>query len=202
VGRRFRVDDRTRQLEWLATYSLGTLISSDDDGWPRASSMPLIVRPDEQGRERLYGHLDRRNPQAEHLERGKPLLYVAYGPRAYVSPGWFPRRPAAPTYLHVTVHVRGRAKLLDHEQTKWVLLETVETFEQRQPEPWSYDSGERFLDGMAKGVVAFELQIEATGAARKLSQDRDQQERTLIADRLAASDRDEDRAIAEMLREI
>jgi len=69
VGRRFRVDDRTRQLEWLATYSLSTPISRDDDGWPRASAMPLIVRPNEQGRQRLYGHLDRRNPQAEHLER-------------------------------------------------------------------------------------------------------------------------------------
>ncbi len=116
AGRRFRVADRAQALDWLAVYNLGTLISTGADGWPRASASPLVVRSDEHERPRLYTHLDRRNPQAEHARERRPLLYVAHGPRAYVSPGWFPRRPAAPTYLHVTVQVRGHAEPLDEER--------------------------------------------------------------------------------------
>ncbi len=117
VGRRFRVVDQAQALDWLATYNLGSLISAGADGWPRASASPLIIRSDEEGQARLYAHLDRRNPQVEDVREKRPLLYVAQGPRAYVSPGWFPRRPAAPTYLHVTVHVRGHAEPLDEEHT-------------------------------------------------------------------------------------
>ena len=48
------------------------------------------------------------------------------GLRAYVSPGWFPRRPAAPTYLHVTVHVRGDARLLVVVPTSLVKISTTD----------------------------------------------------------------------------
>lgn len=82
TGRRFRVDDAAQQIEWLARYNLETLITTGADGWPRASTSPLLVRTDANGRHRLYAHLDRHNPQVEHLEQHKPLLYVAQGPRA------------------------------------------------------------------------------------------------------------------------
>jgi transcriptional regulator len=202
VGQRFRVADRTQMLTWLAAYNLGTLVSTDADGWPRASASPLVIRSDDRGQPRVYAHLDRRNPQLEHLQERRQLLYVAQGPRAYVSPGWFPRRPAAPTYLHITVHVRGRARLLDEEQTAWLLLETVATFESRQPQPWSYDSGERFLNGSARGVAAFELIVDEIEAACKLSQDRSPEERTLIAAELERSERSDDQDVAAMLREL
>jgi transcriptional regulator len=200
VGRRFRVADRARALDWLSTYNLGSLISAGADGWPRASTSPLIIRHDEHGSPRLYAHLDRRNPQVEHLRERRPLLYVAHGPRAYVSPGWFPRRPAAPTYLHVTVHVRGRAELLDEERTAWLLLETVATFERRLSRPWTYDSGEHFLKGSAKAVAAYELVVEEVDAAWKLSQDRSAEERRLIAAELEKSEQSDDRAIAVLVR--
>jgi transcriptional regulator len=200
VGRSFRVTDRSQALEWLATYNLGNLITSGADGWPRMSASPLIVRPDEQGQPHLYAHLDRRNPQAEHLRGGQPMLYVAQGPRAYVSPGWFRRRPAAPTYLHVTVHVRAHAELLDEERTAWLLLETATTFERRLLRPWRYDSGDRFLRGSAQGIAGFELLVEGIEAACKLSQDRSREEREAIATELERSERSDDRAIAGMLR--
>jgi transcriptional regulator len=108
VGRRFRIADRTQMLARLVAYDLGTLISIGAAGWPRASASPLVIRPDDRGQPRLYAHLDRRKPQPA-LARAPIAALVAQGHRAYVSPGWFPRRPSAPTYLHVTVHVRGHA---------------------------------------------------------------------------------------------
>jgi predicted FMN-binding regulatory protein PaiB len=76
----------------------------------------------------------------------------------------------------------------------------VAAFESRQPRPWSYDSGEGFLNGSAKGVAAFELVVDEIEAACKLSQDRSPEERTLIAAELERSERSDDQDIAVMLR--
>jgi transcriptional regulator len=202
VGPRFRVTDRAQALAWLAAHNLGTLVTTGADGWPRASTSPLIVHTDGDGEPHLFAHLDGRNPQVEHLREGRPLLYAAQGPRAYISPAWFPRRPAAPTYLHLTVHVRGRAAMLDDERAGWVLLQTVRTFEDRRRDPWSYDGGPAFLEHSAKAIAAFEIELEGIEAACKLNQNRSPEERELIAARLETSDHAEDRAIAAMLRAV
>jgi transcriptional regulator len=200
VGRRFRVADDDHALDLLSRHNLGSVISTGADGWPRASTSPLIIRPDPDGRPRLYAHIAKQNPQVEHLRERRPLLYVAQGPRAYVSPAWFPRRPAAPAYLHVTVHVRARPELLDDERTAWLLLETVETFERRRPRPWRYNSGRRFLESSARAVAGFELLVDGIEAACKLSQERSPEERALIAAALEESESSDERAIAAMLR--
>jgi transcriptional regulator len=200
VGPRFRVDDRVQAFEWLTAHNLGMLITAGADGWPRASASPLILRPGDGDEPRVYAHLDGRNPQVAHLREGRPLLYSTRGPRAYVSPAWFPRRPAAPTYLHITVQLRGRASMLDDEGTAWLLLETVKAFEGRGSEPWDYDGGERFLANSARAVAGFEILVEGIDAACKLNQNRSSEERELIAARLGASERSDDRAIAALLR--
>src|SRR6266508_3930323 len=92
----FRVLDVSRMTAWLAAYPLVTLVSADDGRHPRTSVAPLILRTASDGLG-LFSHLDRRNPQAAHAMAGRPFLVVAQGPRSYVSPAWFPRRPAAPT---------------------------------------------------------------------------------------------------------
>jgi transcriptional regulator len=204
VGSRFRVADRAQAYAWLAAHNLGTLISAGDDGWPRASASPLIVRAEEEeaGDPRVFAHLDGRNPQAAHMRQGRQLLYVAQGPRAYVSPAWFPRRPAAPTYLHVTVQLRGRPVVLDPEGAENVLLDTVASFEGRREAPWRYDGGERFLSNSAKAITAFEICVEGIEAACKLNQNRSPEERALIAAQLEASEHSDDRAIAALLRAV
>jgi hypothetical protein len=91
----FRVTDVEKIVDWLAQYPLVTLVTADEQGRPRSSVSPLLLR---RGVEhlRLYAHLDRRNPQVEHLAAGRRALIIAQGPQAYVSPAWFQRRPAAP----------------------------------------------------------------------------------------------------------
>lgn len=90
---------------------------------------------------------------------------------------------------------------LDSERTEWVLLETVSTFEGRQPNPWRYDGGEEFMSAMARRVAAFEVTVQTVEAACKLSQDRSTEERTLIAQRLQTSSSSDERKIAALLAE-
>jgi transcriptional regulator len=195
----FRVTDVSRMTAWLAAYPLVNLVSADDGRHPRSSVAPLILRgaPDQL---RLFSHLDRRNPQAAHAVAGRPFLVVSQGPRAYVSPAWLPRRPAAPTYLHITVHVQAVPEVMDAQDAEQVLLDTVAAFE-RGREGWEFDGGARYLSGMSKGITAFELRVRGIEAACKLSQNRDVEEQEAIAVHLEQSDASDDRAIAALIRE-
>jgi transcriptional regulator len=195
----FRVTDVEKIVDWLAEYPLVTLVTADEQGRPRSSVSPLLLRRSEDDL-RLYAHLDRRNPQVEHLAAQRPVLVIAQGPQAYVSPAWFKRRPAAPTYLHLTVHVQARPELLDQAAAIDVLLDTVAAFE-RDRDGWEYDGGERYLQGMSKGIAAFELHVDGVEAACKLSQNRDHEERIAIAARLSQSTESGERAIASLLRD-
>ena len=110
---------------------------------------------------------------------GRPFLVVAQGPRSYVSPAWFPRRPAAPTYLHITVHVQCVPQVIETPEAEQVLLDTVVAFE-RERDGWVFDGGARYLSGMSKGIAAFELHVRGIEAACKLSQTRDGGEQEAI----------------------
>jgi len=195
----FRVLDVSRMTAWLAAYPLVTLVSADDGRHPRTSVAPLILRTASDGLG-LFSHLDRRNPQAAHAIAGRPFLAVAQGPRSYVSPAWFPRRPAAPTYLHITVHVQCVPEVIETPEAEQVLLDTFAAFE-RERDGWEFDGGARYLSGMSKGITAFELHVRGIEAACKLSQNRDAAEQEAIAARLEQSDASDDRAIAAMIRE-
>ena len=195
----FRVLDVWRMTAWLAAYPLVTLVSADDGRHPRSSVAPLILRT-APNQVRLFSHLDRRNPQAAHAIAGRPFLVVAQGPRSYVSPGWFPRRPAAPTYLHITVHVQCVPEVIEAADAEQVLLDTVAALE-RKRDRWEFDGGARYLAGMSKGITAFELHVRGIEAACKLSQKRDVTEQEAIAARLEQSDMSDDRAIAALIRE-
>jgi transcriptional regulator len=194
----FRVTDLEQIALWLAEYPLVTLASADEHGRPRASVSPLLLRRRED-KLRLFAHLDRRNPQLVHIAAARPLLVIAQGPQAYVSPSWFSRHPAAPTYLHVTVHVQAKPELLDPPEAIDVLLDTVAAFEAAR-DGWEYDGGERYLHAMSSGIAAFELHVTGVQAACKLSQNRDREERDAIATHLERSGDSGERAIADMIR--
>lgn len=194
----FRVRDVEQILAWLAAYPLVSIVTADANGLPRVSPAPLLIRRDD-GSTRLFSHLDRRNPQLVHLETGKPFLVVAQGPRAYASPAWFKRRPAAPSYLHVTVHVHASAEILNDDAASDVLLDTVEQFE-RDRDRWSYDGGERYLRAMSGGISAFELHVIGVEAAGKINQNRSREERIAIATHLEQSSSSDAREIAAMIR--
>jgi transcriptional regulator len=194
----FRVLDVSRMTAWLAAYPLVSLVSADDGRHARSSVAPLILRT-EANQLRLFSHLDRRNPQAAHATAGRPFLVIAQGPRSYVSPAWFPRRPAAPTYLHITVHVQCVPEVIAAQDAEGVLLDTVAAFE-KERDGWEFDGGERYLSGMSKGITAFELHVRGIEAACKLSQNRDAEEQAAIAARLEQSDMSDDKAIAALIR--
>src|SRR5512132_687095 len=82
---------------------------------------PVLIDPEAADGYSLVGHLARANPHSQSLDY--ETLIVFEGPHGYISPSWYERTPAAPTYNYVTVQVRGSVEVLsDPEQALAVVM--------------------------------------------------------------------------------
>jgi transcriptional regulator len=85
-----------------------------------------------------------------------------------------------PTWNYVAVHAYGRPVVIEEPpRVKALLDRLVRTYEQGRAEPWRFDAlPEDYVDGMIRGIVAFELPIEELRGKAKLSQNRGAEDRT------------------------
>jgi transcriptional regulator len=155
------------------------LASTAGDGAPFATHLPLLLDGHRGPRGTLVGHLARANPHARLLAEGAPTLAVFQGPHAYVSPGWYRVHPSVPTWNYVAVHAYGRPVVVEEPaRVKALLDRLVKTYEDGRAEPWRFDAlPTDYVDGMIRGIVAFELPIDRLEGKAKLSQNRGAEDR-------------------------
>src|ERR1700690_1372430 len=79
---------------------------------PRAAHIPFVLHRDEGRYGTLLAHVARNDPLARHLGSAGEALAIFSGPRAYVSPRWYPSG-GLPTYNFLAVHAHGRPRLLE-----------------------------------------------------------------------------------------
>jgi transcriptional regulator len=156
-------------------HSFGQL-TSHVDGQIFASHLPLLLSDDGK---KLLGHLARANPQWSQLE-DQQVLVVFQGPHSYVSPSWY-SQPGVPTWNYQAVHVYGHVQCLhDSERLRQIVEELTRINESGFDSPWQTNYDIRQL----QGIVGLEIEIEQIQCKYKLSQNRQQQERTDVADQL------------------
>lgn len=170
----FRQDDLDEVRALVASHPLGDLVSTGADG-VLATAVPMLVEQRD-GRDRLVGHIARRNPQRHH--DGAPALVSFRGPDAYVTPSWYPSKAAhgrvVPTWDYVVVRARGT--LIVRDDATWVrrLVERLtERHEAPRPSPWSVaDAPDDFVQAALRAIVGVEVVVESWEGAWKLSQNR------------------------------
>jgi transcriptional regulator len=176
VPSHFAQNDRDTQLGVIRAHPFG-ILTSLVDGHLMATHIPFLVEGDA-----LHAHVARANPHWRAFDGATEAQAVFSGPHAYVSPTWYEKRPAVPTWNYVAVHVTGRPQVIgDPAAARPLLARLVATFDSA----WRMDDEpETFLDGMMKGIVAFRLPIERIEGKFKLSQNRDAADRQGAAARL------------------
>jgi transcriptional regulator len=160
----------------MREHSFATLISVLD-GALFATHIPVLLDPDRGEYGTLRAHMARANPHWHAFTstpEGTESLVIFQGPHAYISPSWYVSQQAVPTWNYAAVHAYGRPTVTSHPERVRVLLEeTVHTFEDGLPEPWTTASvTEEYIASMAKGIVAFEMPISRLEGKRKLGQNR------------------------------
>ena len=156
----------------------GTLVEYID-GALYAAHIPLHFDKD---RKWAYGHLAKANELATKwvLEDSKnDALFVINGPSAYISSSWYATEEV-PTYNYTAIQVKGTRRLRNRAETDDDLKRLVDYYEQKEPKGLTYDTYSPKTLLQSKGVVGFSLEIKSIRAIEKLSQNRKEDQESII----------------------
>ena len=171
IPHRFRNTDLAAVKAFLAAHSFGVLVNMVD-GKLWGTHIPLELDIDPTGREVLYGHVARANPQWRTFGWGREVLAIFTGPDAYISSSVY-AEPDTPTWNYVAVHVRGEVELVEGEETREVLRRLLAKYERGSARPVTLEGLPERVQNLVHGIVAFKVVIRDIEAAFKLSQNRD-----------------------------
>ncbi|MET2012504.1 FMN-binding negative transcriptional regulator [Microbacterium chocolatum] len=181
-----------------------TIVSAGDSGL--VASHYAVLLDDSRSDLTIVGHVGRPDEQIHDLGSGE-LLVIFQGPHGYISPRWYGKGPAVPTWNFIAVHLSGVPELLSAEENLVVLDRLVDRFEGEGPDSrrlWSAPNDEDFVRRLERGTVGFRLTPTRVAAKRKLSQNRPDDVVDTIITALASGDGaySDPRLPAEMRRDL
>ena len=196
-----QVADRAILIEAMRDYSFAILCgapSGADGGSPAATHLPLVVK-DEGEHGLIEGHFARANPHWRSLA-GRETLVVFSGPHSYVSPTLYLDPLAVPTWNYIAIHAYGTLELMEDEAAKDALLKgLIQANEPAYAERW-LAMPEGFRRTMLAGIVGFRIPIARVEGKFKISQNRNEAERSNVRAAHAAGTPDQQALAAWMTR--
>jgi transcriptional regulator len=167
----FNAKDRAAAIDLMRENAFASLISTDDDGLPFVSHLPLVLEVQDAALI-LWGHCAKPNPHWRYLQARPKAVVTFLGPHAYMSPKIYPDLARVPTWNYLAVHCTVRATLIEDPAGKDVLLKKlIGDHEPPYAEQWR-GLGDEFAHKMLAGIVAFELQVTELQCKIKLNQHR------------------------------
>jgi transcriptional regulator len=176
-----------------------SLISSDDEGLPYVTHLPLHLEDADSSAEwTLLGHVAKPNPHWRYLQQRPQALVTFLGAHAYMSPKVYPDLARVPTWNYLAVHCVVNARLIEEPQAKdAVLKKLIGDHEPPYAQQW-IDLGAEYQSKMLAGIVAFELKVQKLECKIKINQHRAE----AYAGMLAAYEQgnDNERSLASWMR--
>ncbi|UJW22553.1 MULTISPECIES: FMN-binding negative transcriptional regulator [Pseudomonas] len=197
--------DLARLQRHMLDTRLAVLVSHGEQGL-LATHLPVLLDPAEGEFGTVYAHLARANRQWQDLAQGAEALLVFPGADAYVSPGYYPSKAdnprVVPTWNYLAVHAYGVADVIhDAEPLLAIVSRLTDRHEHGRSEPWQVsDAPADYIDGMFRAIVGIRLPIQRLQGARKLSQNRAEQDIAGVRESLSASPDHLDNQLAAHMR--
>ena len=200
LPRAFAETDLAQLDALIDAHPFVTLISTDADGAPFVSHLPVLYRRDGDA-VLIEGHWARPNPQARH---DGAIVMIVHGPDAYVSPGVYPDKEAAarvPTWNYAIAHLRGTLDRYDDEAALGDLVDRLsQRFEATVGHDWRFEMARDDHRSQLRGIVGFRFRPERIGLKFKLSQNHPPANRHAVSEDMAGRDDVGARAIASLMR--
>ncbi len=199
----FREDDPDTLGAMIREARLSNLVTATAEGL-MSTPLPLFLDPSEGEHGTLYGHVAKANPQWRTPAIGEALA-IFMGPDAYVTPSWYTSKAehgkVVPTWNYAAAHAYGPAEFFeDAERLLQVVSRLTDLYERPRAEPWAVaDAPEPFVQAQLKGIVGVRMPISRIEGKRKMSQNRNAQDRAGVATGLAESERPMDRFVATLI---
>ncbi|WP_298724362.1 FMN-binding negative transcriptional regulator [uncultured Ferrovibrio sp.] len=167
----FAARDQALLQGFIAANAFGLLLSGGGADLI-GSHIPFLLEREDGGPGRLVCHLAAANPQAAALD-GADVLCVFQGPHGYISPRWYAKKPAVPTWNYMAVHAYGRATVIrDATRLRGIVDRLSKVYEPEEGGWRLDDEPDNFVDAMLRGIVGVEIAISRLEGKFKLSQNR------------------------------
>lgn len=191
----FHNENRERRESLIGQTGFGMVFAATPTG-PKVAHTPLLSN----GGGKVQFHLARSNALSRHLD-GATALIVVNGPDAYVSPRWYANRDTVPTWNYATLELEGRVRQMDDAGLEAFLHAAINKHETRlDGAPWrAAESSAPVWSGLFRGIVGFEMEVQAQRPTFKLSQNKSPEERAAIASGLETAGAG---ALAAMMRSV
>lgn len=166
----FAQADREPLFDLIEAHAFGLLISGSGAEMI-ASHAPFLLDRSRGEHGTLVCHLAAANNQVAALD-GQEVLCIFQGPHGYVSPNWYAKKPAVPTWNYMVVHAYGRARVSrDAAELRGIVDRLSKIYE--GPDGWQLDDEpDSFFAGMVRGIVGIEIPVAKLEGKFKLSQNR------------------------------
>lgn len=183
---------------FLKSNSFGILISSVDNK-PWGSHIPLELELDPDGKEVVYGHVSKANPQWQHFKNDIEVMMIFNGPHAYVSSSWY-NHENVPTWNYIAVHVYGVLHVIQEEELLYSLHKLVEKYEAASENPVRMENFSEKTMLQVKGIIGFKIVVTDIQAAYKLSQNRDDEDYHNVVEKLSTSKDPDQNNLSEVMK--
>jgi transcriptional regulator len=177
IPKLYKNEDLESAKEYIKENSFGILITTQENGAPWATHIPMELRQITDGKDILVGHISKANPQWKSFENQTQVLTIFSAHHSYVSSSWYNHSTTVPTWNYVAVHAYGTIKILSTDELYQSLVRLVDKYEQVAKEPIDLDRmPEKVVKREMRGIVGFEIEITEMHAKQKLSQNRHEED--------------------------
>lgn len=163
---RHQDNDRDHLIEVIKTYPLATVISVANNT-PYITHLPLIL----EGNNKLVGHIDKFNPQAELLQNTNDVTLIFSGPQCYISPSIYTTKQL-PTWNYINVHLKGNVTRITDANTIKQSMVDMTSFLEAPQHKYSLDINDERMGKFVNYIEGFEIDITHWEGKFKLSQDK------------------------------
>ena len=158
-------NDINHMIEVIKTYPLATVISVKNNV-PYITHLPLVYED-----QKLIGHIDIYNPQAQLLKDANAVTILFSGPQCYISPSVY-ATTQLPTWNYIKVHLKGKAKAIESKTALKQSLITMTEFLEAPDHKYVLEPDNPRLDKNLNYIKMFEIEITDWEGKFKLSQDK------------------------------
>jgi transcriptional regulator len=171
IPKHFEAPNRAATLEVMRAYPFASLISTDADGAPIATPLPVAVT-DSGDDTTLHFHVARANPHALALSAGAPTMVAFLGPQAYMSPRVYPDLQRVPTWNYIAVHAHGELTEVKGDEAKDDFLKfLIGIHEPAYADQWR-GLDHKYQTMMMSAICAFQLRVTRLQSKFKINQHR------------------------------
>lgn len=167
----YKNEDPEQINDFLRKNAFGILVNRNY-GKLWATHTPMELDKNADGKDVLYGHVSRENPQWQSFASGEQVLAIFNGPHSYISSSWYDHENV-PTWNYIAVHVYGKIRIVEGDIVINFLKKLIDKYESGSEHPVSLENLSPEMLLQARGIVCYEIEIEEIHAVNKMSQNRD-----------------------------